>query len=111
MECTTGTCKTDQTESCPCGSGMSEGCCDCMSSPIETATKMWRVAFFDAMHQEQVKRLQKRINDNFGDTMDKAADAVVESFGKLWQSMLLGADAKQEIGTKLQKIYTEANRK
>lgn len=112
MECTTESCKMEkETTQCPCGSGMNEGCCDCSTDPVHHATKMWSSAFFDAMHQAQVQRLQKRIDANFGPTMDKVADVIAESFGKIWQSMLLQAEAKQEIESKLQKIYSETSKR
>ncbi len=82
-----------------------------MMDPIEHAKEMWHKAFFQAMHEAQVERLRKRIESAWGPTMDKSADAVIESFGKFWQSMLLQSEAKNELQAKLQKIFSEASKK
>jgi len=75
--------------------------------PIEISMKMWHKAFFQAMHEVHVEKLKKRIESAWGPSMDKAADAAIESFGKVWQSMQLQSEAKNEFASKLQKIYSE----
>jgi hypothetical protein len=82
-----------------------------MMDPVEHAKEMWHKSFFQAMHEAQVERLKKRIETAWGPTMDKAADAAVESFGKFWQSMLLQAEAKKEFEAKLQKIFSESGKR
>jgi len=79
--------------------------------PIEISMRMWHKSFFQAMHEAQVERLKKRIESAFGPTMDKAADAAIESFGKTWQSMLLQSEGQKEFASKLQKIYSETSRR
>jgi hypothetical protein len=78
--------------------------------PVDHAKMMWHKAFFQAMHEAQVERMRKRIENAWGPVMDKSADAVIESFGKMWQSMVLQAEAKRELEAKLQKIASEATK-
>lgn len=116
MECTSESCSMEKGATCPCGSGKSyheccgSECCQVMD-PIEHAKEMWHKAFFQAMHEAHVERLRKRIESAWGPTMDKSADAVIESFGKIWQSMVLQSEAKNELTTKLQKVFSEASKK
>jgi len=79
--------------------------------PIEISMIMWHKAFFQAMHEVKVERMKKRIEAAFGPTLDKSADATIESFGKIWQSMLLQSEGKKELASKLQKIYSETSRR
>ena len=113
MECTDESCKMESHATCACGSGKSyEECCGCQTmDPIEVSMRMWHKAFFQAMHEVHVDRLKKRIESAWGPSMDKAADAAIESFGKMWQSMLLQSDGQKEFASKLQKIYSETSRR
>ena len=77
--------------------------------PIEISMRMWHKAFFQAMHEVHVERLKKRIESAFGPALDKSADAAIESFGKMWQSMLMQSDGQKEFASKLQKIYSETS--
>ncbi|NJK77941.1 MAG: hypothetical protein HC944_03165 [Nanoarchaeota archaeon] len=79
--------------------------------PIQHAMMSWHKAFFAAHHDAMTDRMRKRIEAAYGPTMDKAADAVFEAMGKMWSSMLTQAEAKQEVALKLQKIFSETNRK
>ncbi len=112
MECTTETCNIEKNATCQCGSETSQDCPCCSAiDPVQHALAMWHTAFFDAMHEAQVERLKKRIDSTFGPTMDKVADAAIESFGKIWQSMLLQSEGKKELESKLQKIFSETSRR
>ncbi len=71
----------------------------------------WHTAFHDAMHEAQVERLKKRIDANFGPTMDKVADAMFETASKVFQSMLVQSESKKELESKLQKIFSETSRR
>jgi hypothetical protein len=71
----------------------------------------WHKAFFAALNQAQTERLKKKIESSFGPVLDKEADAVFEAIGKVWSSMVSQTDARKDLATKLQKIYSEANRK
>lgn len=120
MECTDGTCKTNTasdcgcgTDACACGPDRScEQCCGCASAdPTQTAMKAWHGSFFAALHQAQADRLRKRIESSFGPVLDKEADAVFEAIGRVWNAMITQSDAKRELAVKLQKIYSESNKR
>ena len=98
---------------CECGSGKSyDDCCGCQTmDPVEISMRMWHKAFFQAMHEVHVEKLKKRIESAWGPTIDKSADAAIESFGKMWQSMQLQSEGKKEFASKLQKIISETNRR
>lgn len=113
MECTNETCKMETDVTCACGSNKSyDDCCGCESpDPIQHAMMAWHKAFFAAHHEAMKDRMRKRIESSFGPTMDKAADAVLEAVGKMWNSMLVQSEAKKDLASKLQKIFSETSRK
>lgn len=103
----------EEEASCSCNCSESE-CNDCgcgSADPISHSMESLHKAFHDAMYQAQVERLKKRIDANFGPTLDKTADAMIETAGKVWQSMIMQAEGKKELESKLQKIYSEATRR
>lgn len=116
MECTAESCNIERRGAvCSCISEQTcEQCCgnECGQStdPIEHAKMEWHRAFFDALHQAHVDRLRKRIESTWGASMDKAADATIESFGKYWQGMMAQAEAKREFDENLRKIFSEASK-
>lgn len=79
--------------------------------PVQHAMMAWHKAFFAAHHDAMAERMRKRIESSYGPTMDKAADAVFEAIGKVWSTMLTQSEAKKEVASKLQKIFSETNRK
>ena len=112
MECKSGTCNMEEEATCSCNCSESE-CSDCgceSVDPISKSMESLHKAFHDAMYQVQVERLKKRIDANFGPTLDKTADAMIETASKVWQSMIMHAEGKKEFEAKLQKIYSEARR-
>lgn len=113
MECTTESCNMENNATCACGSNKSyDDCCGCETmDPIQHAMMSWHKAFFAAHHDAMTERMRKRIETTYGPVMDKAADAVFEAMGKMWSSMLTQSEAKKEVTSKLQKIFTEANRR
>ena len=105
-----GTCDTE-TGSCTTSSGPATQCqacgTQCGGDPVACAMAMWCTAFCQAMKEVHVDLLKEKIKKAWGAKMDKAADAVVEARGVKWQSMLAEAKAKEEIRTKLQKLWHE----
>ncbi len=98
---------------CACGSDKPyEQCCGCQTvDPIQHAMMAWHKAFFAAHHEALTERMRKRIETTYGPIMDKAADAVFETIGKVWSSMLTQSEAKKELASKLQKIFSETGRR
>ncbi|MFZ1076258.1 MAG: hypothetical protein WAN47_02380 [Nitrosotalea sp.] len=122
MEDTHESCKMEGGAGCGCGSMSShEHCgCDQMASHghhgcgdghhSHSVTRMYKRAYMDALYQAQVERLRKRIDAKFGSTLDKMADAVAESFGKMWESKMAKMEARQELEAKLRKILSETTK-
>ncbi len=111
MKCESERCDIEHA-TCSCSSEMECGGCGCESEdPINRVISEWHQAFHDAVHEAQVERLKKRIEANFGPTMDKIADAMVETASKVFQSMLVQSESKKELGAKLQKIFSETGRR
>jgi uncharacterized membrane protein YheB (UPF0754 family) len=81
------------------------------ADPIKMSMEMLHKAFHDAMYQVHVERLKKRIDASFGPSLDKSADAMIETAGKVWQSMLMQSEGKKELESKLQKIFSETSRR
>jgi len=71
---------------------------------------MWGASFFQAMKSAQVDILKEKIRKAWGAKMDKAADAVLESMGVHWQSMLAQAKAKDELRQRLQGLWQEGQK-
>lgn len=94
MECPTAEAK------CGCLCGQSP-CQD----PVACGAKMWVGAFFQAMNAVQVDILKAKIQKVWGPTMDKAADAALETVGTVWQSSLASARAKEGFREKLGKLW------
>lgn len=114
MECKSETCNTErENATCTCDCSATE-CSDCgcgTADPVRQSMELLHKAFHDALYQTHVERLKKRIDASFGPTLDKSADAMVETATKVWQSMIMQSEGKKELESKLQKIFSEANRK
>ncbi len=93
---------------CGCGQMSSHGHEGC-DSGHHSMTRMYKRAYMDALYQAQVERIRKRIDAKSGPMLDKMADAVVESFAKMWQSKMAKIEAGQELEAKLGKILSEKN--
>ena len=96
--CSEGSCESES--KCPCGT-------DCGGDPVSCAIGLWSGSFFQAMKAVQVDLLKSKIQKAWGAKMDKAADAVLETMGVKWQSMLAEAQAKAELREKLQALWAE----
>ncbi len=111
MECKSETCNIEHA-TCSCGSETECSDCGCGTQDhMNLIMKEWYASFHDAMHQAHVERLKKRIDANFGPTMDKVADAIFETASKVFQSMLVQSESKSELESKLQKIFSETSRR
>ena len=116
VDCSAGSCETGAgscaTSSCESSSGECCKACNtaCEGDPIACASAMWGGSFFQAMKAAQVEVLKAKIQKAWGAKMDKAADAVVESMGVHWQSMLAQASAKSQLREKLSGLWKEGQK-
>ncbi len=114
MECKSGTCEIDEHATCSCESEMQCNDCDCgcgSADPVKQSMELLHKAFHDALYQAHVERLKKRIDASFGPSLDKGADAMIETAAKIWQSMVVQSESKKELESKLQKIISETSRR
>ena len=86
---------------CPCGTP------GCSGDPVDCATGMWTCSFFQAMKALQTDLLTARIQKAWGAKMEKAADAIVETMGVQWQSMVAQAQAKADVRERMRSIMRE----
>ncbi len=111
MEDTHESCRMEGGGRCGCGSMSSHGQCGCGEGHhSHSVTSMYKRAYMDALYQAQVERVRKRIDAKFGTTLDKMADAVVDSFGKMWQSKMAKMEARQDLEAKLRMILSETSK-
>ncbi|HYL66401.1 MAG TPA: hypothetical protein VEU72_04550 [Nitrosopumilaceae archaeon] len=111
MECKSGTCNMEEDATCSC---TETECSDCgcgAADPVKQSMELLHKAFHDALYQAHVERLKKRVDASFGPSLDKAADAMIETAAKVWQSMLIQSEGKKELESKLQKIFSETSRR
>ena len=112
MECKSGTCEINEHATCSCESEMECSDCGCETvDPVKQSAELLHRAFHDALYQAHVERLKKRIDSSFGPTLDKGADAMIETAAKIWQSILVQSEGKKELESKLQKILSETSRR
>ncbi len=100
--------------SCPCHITGAKSCAGCApmhrefaADPTEMMAIMWRKAFFHAQMEFMKEKMKERIEAKMGPIADKVADAVFESMGKTWQSMLMQSGAETELREKLAQIMSE----
>lgn len=109
MECKSETCSCGPS-ACSCGA--ESGCPECGTGQIRAQMiSSWHAAFHEAMHEAQVARLRKRIDESMGPTMDKVSDAVFETVSKVFQSKIAESEAKRDLGSRLQRIFSESGRR
>jgi hypothetical protein len=77
--------------------------------PTQMLIPLWYKAFFTAQSELMAEKIKKKIETAYGPTMDKLAEAFMDSMGKQWQAMVQKASANQEFQEKLTKILGEAS--
>ncbi len=111
MECNGQQCSTLRTNSnCQESDSCSDGGCECPSGQdlLKFGEIMWHKAAMSAMFEAKKDRIKSRLEESFGPTLDKGADAVVEAIQKKIQTAVTSAKTEQELHTKLVSILTEA---
>ena len=115
-ECGDGCGSEHSTCQCACHTCGAPNCSGCAhmhggkADPVKMSVIMWKQAFFSAMMESHKEKIKKKIEMAWGSQMDKAADAVVESMGKQWQSMMQDAGAEKELRDKLARMFSEGQK-
>ena len=76
----------------------------CGGDPIICAMHMWGASFFEALKQTQVEILKAKIQKAYGPKLEKEANAVLETMGTTWESMLAMQKAKADLKAKFQEL-------
>jgi hypothetical protein len=92
--CEAHSCKTNSDNS-PC----------CSSDPIAEAKLLLEKSFFTALKEVHVEKLKKRIETEWGSTIDKAVDLTIKTAAKQWQGSLSKAGVNKEFYNELEKIF------
>lgn len=71
---------------------------------------MWKQAYFTALKAVQTDIMKAKIQKAWGARMEKSADAVFESMGGIWQSMLAQSKAKSELYEGLARAMQESGK-
>jgi hypothetical protein len=100
--CQTECCETGESK-CPSQAFFNETCC-----PVEKAVQKWGASFPVAMKEVQVEFLKARIKKEWGAYLEKEADAVIESMGTFWTSMMAQAKARKDLSETFAKIFESA---
>lgn len=79
-----------------------------MPNPMEMSVKMWQKAFFEALMEYHKDAIKKKMAAAWGDTTDKAAQAVFDAMTKQWMGMAQGSAAEQEMRQKLAQLMSES---
>ena len=113
MECNGPQCSTSGTnfpqESCSYNEG-----CQCPSCSgqdmLKFAEIMWHKAAMAAMFEAKKDRIKARIENSFGEHLDKGADAVVEAISKKIHSAVQSSKSERELHNKLSSLLNECAR-
>ncbi|HET8793203.1 MAG TPA: hypothetical protein VFM31_05385 [Nitrososphaeraceae archaeon] len=97
--CETHSCKTNS-ENSPC----------CGGDPIAEAKSLLEKSFFIALKEVHVEKLKKRIEAEWGSTIDKAVDLTIKTAAKQWQGSLSQASASKEFYSELEKIFNSTKK-
>lgn len=94
-------------DSCGCDEG-----CECPSCSGQDMLKfveiMWHKAAMAAMFEAKKDRIKSKLEESFGPTLDKGADAMVEVISKKIRSAVQNSKTEQELHHKLSSILTKA---
>ena len=88
-----------------------DGGCECPSCSgqdmLKFAEIMWHKAAMAAMIEAKKDRIKARIENSFGEHLDKGADAIVEAISKKIQSAVQSSKSEQELHTKLSSLLND----
>ena len=112
MECNGPQCSTVGTNSPQLCS--SDGDCECPSCSgqdlLKFAEIMWHKAAMAAMFEAKKERIKARIENSFGDHLDKGADTIVEAISKKIHLAVQSSNSEQELHSKLSSLLKECGK-
>ena len=106
-DCCSETHSCSKTHSC---STSSENSPCCSGDPIAEAKSLLEKSFFIALKEVHVEKLKKRIEAEWGSTIDKAVDLTIKTAAKQWQGSLSKASVNKEFYSELEKIFNSTKK-
>lgn len=103
-ECNTTQRCQEQEACCPVEKAVQEGCC-----PVEKTIEIWKGSFFQAMKETQIDILKEKIRKNWGNLLEKEAEAVVATMGTHWKALLSQAKAQVDLRENFKNILKSAH--
>jgi uncharacterized membrane protein YheB (UPF0754 family) len=94
------------TNSCCCSSQNSE---NNYTDPITTTKYMLEKAFYTALMEVQVEKIKKKIESEWGNTLDKTTDVIVQTMTKQWQADVSKVESTKELYHDLENIFSKKN--
>jgi uncharacterized membrane protein YheB (UPF0754 family) len=92
--------------SCCCSSQNSE---NNYTDAITTTKTMLEKAFHTALMEVQVEKIKKKIESEWGNTLDKTTDIIVQTMTKQWQADVSKVESSKELYHELENIFSKKN--
>jgi len=111
-ECNENGCETGSYKDCGCQS--EESCSTCSDSSCGSGDMMmvmWHKAAMQAMIELKKEAIKTKLQANFGEALEKGADAVVEAMGTKMQASIQQEQTMGNLKSKLRSILAEALKK
>ncbi len=113
-------CSEEKTSSCDCnGTNCSTNscCCSsqnhenkCVTDPITTTKYMLEKAFYTALMEVQVEKIKKKIESEWGDTLDRTTNAILQTMTKQWQADVSKLESSKELYHELENIFSKTHK-
>ena len=94
--------------SCCCSSQNSENNC---TDPITTTKYMLEKAFYTALMEVQVEKIKKKIESEWGNTLDRTTEVIVQTMTKQWQADVSKVESSKELYHELENIFSKKIRR
>jgi uncharacterized membrane protein YheB (UPF0754 family) len=92
--------------SCCCSSQNSE---NNYTDPITTTKNMLEKAFYTALMEVQVEKIKKKIESEWGNTLDRTTEVIVQTMTKQWQADVSKVESSKELYHELENIFSKKN--
>ena len=111
-------CSDEKTSNCDCnGDNCNANSCCCSSqnhenkstNPITTTKYMLEKAFYTALMEVQVEKIKKKIESEWGNTLDRTTDVIVQTMTKQWQADVSKLESSKELYRELENIFSKKN--
>jgi hypothetical protein len=94
---------------------INSSCCSSQNSennytdPITTTKNMLEKAFYTALMEVQVEKIKKKIESEWGNTLDRTTEVIVQTMTKQWQADVSKVESSKELYHELENIFSKKN--